>query len=42
MGTDFWTDPNKHIVGVKMIQTLPGYGRLVEVFQVLGYSALID
>ncbi len=41
-GTDFWVDPKEDIVGVAMIQTLPGLDRPGLALRVLAYQALVD
>lgn len=40
--TDFWVDPVEGIVGVLMLQLLPGYFRPGELMRVLTYQALVD
>ena len=40
-GTRFWVDPHEDLLAVYMVQTLPGWWRAPDLFEVLVYQALV-
>jgi CubicO group peptidase (beta-lactamase class C family) len=41
-GTRFWVDPQEDMLGILLVQTMPGFWRAPEIFEALTYAALVD